>query len=61
MPFDAACRCEPRSAEEAVAKAQGGHYQLACACAFEGLHQGAQPNAGINHPAGGSGAGSPAC
>ena len=32
-------------------KKSAGHFQLACACAFEGLHGGATNEAGINHPA----------
>lgn len=36
--------------EEAVTKARGGHYQLACAAAFAGAHNGCQCDTGINHP-----------
>lgn len=35
--------------EEAVAKAKAGHYQLACAAAWEGKH-GCSCESGINHP-----------
>ena len=34
---------------ETVAKAKAGHYQLACALAFEGVHQ-CSCDSGINHP-----------
>ena len=40
---------DPAKMEEAVAKARGRHYQLACAAAFEGLH-GAPHDTGINRP-----------
>lgn len=36
--------------EEAVTKARGGHYQLACGAAFAGAHNGCQCDTGINHP-----------
>lgn len=32
-----------------MAKAKSGHYQLACAMAFEGVH-GCACDTGINHP-----------
>jgi hypothetical protein len=37
------------AAEEAVAKARSGHYQLACHAVFEGRH-GCPCDTGINHP-----------
>ncbi|KAL6758289.1 eukaryotic and archaeal DNA primase, large subunit-domain-containing protein [Haematococcus lacustris] len=43
--------CDLKMSEEAVSKARAGHFQLACACAFEGAHQGAPQETGINHPA----------
>ena len=40
----------PASAvHEAVTKAKGGHFQLACAAAFEGAHH-CDCDTGINHP-----------
>ncbi|KAG1675408.1 hypothetical protein FOA52_012327 [Chlamydomonas sp. UWO 241] len=33
-----------------MAKKAGGHFQLACQLAFEGLHQGASADTGVNHP-----------
>lgn len=41
---------EGAKVEEAVTKAKGGHYQLACASAWEGAHGGCECEAGINHP-----------
>lgn len=43
-------RCESSSVNEAMQKKAGGHFQLACACAFEGVHK-APMDVGINHPA----------
>ena len=40
----------PAQAEEAAAKAKAGHYQLACAAAWEGQHGGCSCDSGINHP-----------
>ena len=37
------------SAQIAATKARDGHYQLACAAAFEGSH-GCECDSGINHP-----------
>ncbi len=45
------CRCEGSKVEEAVSKARAGHYQIACACAFEGIHK-TDMDVGINHPTG---------
>lgn len=45
-------RCDPSKVDEVVGKAKGGHYQIACACAFEGTHNNAPLDSGINHPAG---------
>lgn len=42
-------RIQPQAVQEAVSKAQGGHYQLACAAAWEGAH-GCSCDTGINHP-----------
>ncbi len=42
-------RLPPRAADEAAAKARAGHFQLACAAAFEGAH-GCACDTGINHP-----------
>eukprot|EP00887_Chlorella_sp_A99_P000561 scaffold17.g561.t1 len=39
----------PAKVDEAVAKARGGHFQLACAAAWEGKH-GCACEIGINHP-----------
>ncbi|EFN53581.1 hypothetical protein CHLNCDRAFT_8099, partial [Chlorella variabilis] len=39
----------PAKIEEAVGKAAAGHYQLACAAAWEGKH-GCSCDSGINHP-----------
>lgn len=36
--------------EEAVSKARGGHFQLACGAAFAGAHNGCHCDTGINHP-----------
>eukprot|EP00884_Botryococcus_braunii_P016382 jgi/Botrbrau1/3427/Bobra.139_1s0007.1 len=42
-------RIGPRAAQDVVAKAKAGHYQLACALAWEAVH--ATPcDTGINHP-----------
>lgn len=38
-----------RLIDEAVSKAKGGHYQIACAAAFEGVHH-CPCDTGINHP-----------
>lgn len=38
-----------RLVDEAVSKAKGGHYQIACAAAFEGVHN-CPCDTGINHP-----------
>lgn len=43
-------KCEDRATEEALRKAREGHYQLACACAFEGMHKGAAADVGISQP-----------
>jgi DNA primase large subunit len=40
---------DPAKMEEAVSKAKGRHYQLACAAAFEGVH-GVPHDTGINRP-----------
>lgn len=42
-------RVAPSAVDEAVAKARGGHFQLACSAAFEGCH-GCECETGINHP-----------
>jgi Eukaryotic and archaeal DNA primase, large subunit len=42
-------RVSDAAAEEVVAKAKAGHYQLACAMAFEATH-GCECDTGINHP-----------
>ena len=42
-------RLPPRAADEAGARARAGHFQLACALAFEGAH-GCACDTGINHP-----------
>eukprot|EP00798_Chlamydomonas_sp_ICE-L_P028040 gene28040-31142_t len=42
-------KCDSGKAEEAVQKAKGGHYQIACACTFEGTHH-VSTDVGINHP-----------
>ncbi|KAL3134829.1 hypothetical protein ABBQ32_007800 [Trebouxia sp. C0010 RCD-2024] len=42
-------RIEPDKVRAAVGKMQGGHYQLACAAAWEGAH-GCECVTGINHP-----------
>ena len=42
-------RVEPQAVRAAVNKAQGNHYQLACATAWEGAH-GCECVTGINHP-----------
>ncbi|GAX81494.1 hypothetical protein CEUSTIGMA_g8923.t1 [Chlamydomonas eustigma] len=47
----ATLRCEPARINEAMQKKAGGHFQLACACTFQGLHAGADLELGINHPA----------
>jgi DNA primase large subunit len=38
--------------EEVVSKAKAGHFQIACACSFEGVHKGTPLDTGVNHPAG---------
>ena len=40
---------DPGKVEQAVSKAKGGHYQLACATVWEGMH-GCACDSGINHP-----------
>lgn len=42
-------RIGPRAAQDVVAKAKAGHYQLACALAWEAVH-GLPCDTGINHP-----------
>lgn len=42
-------RVEPSKADEAVSKAKAGHFQLACAAAWEGK-MGCSCDTGINHP-----------
>ncbi len=42
-------RVTPAKVEEAVNRAKGGHYQLACASAWEGAHR-CPCDTGINHP-----------
>ena len=42
-------RVEPLQIQAAVSKAKGGHFQLACAAAWEGAH-GCECVTGINHP-----------
>ena len=42
-------RLAPSAVSEVVNKAKGGHYQLACAAAFEGAHR-CDCDTGINHP-----------
>ena len=44
-----AMRLAPSAVQEAVTKARGGHFQLACAAAFEGVHK-CDCDTGINHP-----------
>ena len=39
----------PAKIDEAVTKARGGHFQLACAAVWEGKH-GCMCETGINHP-----------
>lgn len=39
-----------RTIDQAVSKAAGGHYQLACATVWEGAHGGCSCDTGINHP-----------
>ena len=43
-------RIAPQFVSEAVSKAKGGHFQLACAVTFEGQHGGCACETGINHP-----------
>ncbi|KAF5828854.1 eukaryotic and archaeal DNA primase, large subunit-domain-containing protein [Dunaliella salina] len=43
--------CDLSRMEEVVSKAKGGHFQLACACSFEGMHKGIPLDSGVNHPA----------
>lgn len=42
-------RIAPEKVRAAVGKMQGGHFQLACAAAWEGAH-GCECITGINHP-----------
>ncbi|KXZ49386.1 hypothetical protein GPECTOR_21g612 [Gonium pectorale] len=42
--------CDERKVEEAVSKARAGHYQLACAAAFEGVHRVPEMDVGISAP-----------
>ena len=42
--------CSDSGVNEAMQKKAQGHFQLACACAFEGIHK-ASSDLGINHPA----------
>ena len=42
-------RITPQKVHDAVGKMQGGHYQLACAAAWEGAHS-CECVTGINHP-----------
>ena len=42
-------RLQPRATDEAAARARAGHFQLACASAFEAAH-GCACDTGINHP-----------
>ncbi|GIL80523.1 hypothetical protein Vretimale_16045 [Volvox reticuliferus] len=42
--------CDDRKIEEAVSKARDGHYQLACAAAFEGIHRVPELDVGISAP-----------
>ena len=44
-------RCEGAKADEVVAKSKAGHFQLACALAFEAIHH-APHEIGINRPSG---------
>jgi len=44
-----ALRLPPRTVEEAVSKAKGHHYQLACTAAFQGQHS-CICESGISHP-----------
>ena len=44
-----ALRLPPASVQDAVAKARGGHFQLACMAAWEGAH-GRMCDTGVNHP-----------
>ena len=44
-----AMRLPPRVVEEAVTKARGHHYQLACTAAFQGQHS-CICESGISHP-----------
>lgn len=39
-----------RAVEEAVRKSKAGHYQLACAAAFEGVHRVPDMDIGIQAP-----------
>ncbi len=41
--------CPLRSISDVVSKAKAGHYQLACACAFEGINK-VPCDTGVNHP-----------
>ncbi|GFR49921.1 hypothetical protein Agub_g11940, partial [Astrephomene gubernaculifera] len=42
--------CDDRKLEEALSKAREGHYQLACAAAFEGIHRVPEMDVGISTP-----------
>ena len=44
-----AMRLPPQAVEEAVTKARGHHYQLACTAAFQGQHS-CICESGISHP-----------
>ena len=44
-----ALRLPPAAAQQAAAKARGGHFQLACMAAWEGAH-GCACDTGVNHP-----------
>lgn len=39
-----------RKIDEAVEKARGGHYQLACSAAFEGVHRVPEMDVGVSTP-----------
>jgi DNA primase large subunit len=46
----AALSCSEAGVNEAMQKKAQGHFQIACACAFQGIHK-AEADLGINHPA----------
>lgn len=48
-PPNCPCQVAPAKIEEACGKAKAGHFQLACAAAWEGKH-GCVCESGINHP-----------